>query len=180
MLEQQGLCGDCTYGAGRMSLANMAKTWTMSMNSSLMGQNFISCGRVYKTIRQRCPRSRGTGTGLLEKAAQPGLCAESAPLHRGADPARARELRMRIEPGTRSLGARGRNSRADCPELCRHFPQQLHEEWAAAHRPRRGHCRSIIRRSFRDPWLSPINLAREAGGQDALGRRVPFRYRPCS
>ena len=53
------------------------------------------------------------------------------PRYQGAsDVARARELRLRLEPRARGVGARGVwHSLCDCAELCRHILQQLLQEW---------------------------------------------------
>ena len=81
------------------------------------------------------------------------------------DPRRGPQLRLRLEPRARAVGAGGLRLPGDHrPELRRHLPLQLHEDRAAAGRARRGRRARRSAEPARRRSTSPPRRSRWPGG----------------
>ena len=115
-----------------------------------------------------------------QRAAQSRLRAEPAALPRRDDPARARELRLRLLARARAVGAaRLRLPRGDRAVVRRHLLQQLLQERVAADRARRrARSTACSTTSPRSPGSgSSIDLASADRGLPGREPRVPLRDR---
>ena len=94
--------------------------------------------------------------------AEPGFRAQPARLRRRAGAARGRELRLRVEPRARGVGARRvRHPSRDRAELRADLPRQLRAQRDPASDPRRREHRAArrmpwppTRSTFASPWIS--------------------------